>query len=118
MEGDEDMKIFTLEESAYQPGKYILLFHPTEFHSTYTEGSFAIMASRLLNLSYPDYCRLCRDEFGAEIVGKGQMYPIVYFKNTAKVQTLVELLNTRAKTVLHEREYCKQMEEITNVSKT
>lgn len=112
------MKVFTLEESAYQPGKYIILFHPTEFHSTHTKGSFAIMASRLLGISFPDYCRLCRDVFGAEIIGKGSMYPVIYFKDTRQVKNLVELLNTRAKTVLYERKYHQEMEALKNVPTT
>ena len=112
------MKVFTLEESAYQPGRYILCFRPTEFQSTYTEGSFAVMASRLLGISFPDYCRLCRDAFDAEIIGKGSMYPAIYFKNTKQVTNLVNLLNTRAQLILHERAWRQEMEETSNVSTT
>lgn len=97
------MKVFALEESVYQPGKYILLFYPARFHSTFTNGSFALMASRLLNISFPDYCRLCRDVYGADIIGKGALYPVIYFKKTKQVEEFVELLNTRAKKVLNER---------------
>ena len=100
-----NIKIFYLEESPYQPGKYTLRFNLDKFHCEQTNGSFMLMAARLLGLSYADYCRFCRDAFGAEIIGKGSMYPICYFKNTSEVQNLLQILNTRANIVLWEREH-------------
>lgn len=99
------VKVFELDESGYQPNKYILLFHPDQFHCESTTGSFALMAARLLNISYADYCRLCRDVLGAEIVGKGSMYPIVYFKKNQETLMFVRLLNSRATAVMWEREH-------------
>lgn len=98
-------KVFELEESGYQPNKYILIFHPDRFYSESTTGSFALMAARIAGLPYGMYCRFCRDVLGAEIVGKNSMYPIVYFQNNAATSAFVRLLNSRANLVIWEREH-------------
>jgi hypothetical protein len=77
------------------------------------------------------YCRFCRDVLGAEIVGKGSTYPVVYFKKNQDVLMFVRLLNTRANLVLWEKEhpqwrehqqelaeYKEKREALKNVSKT
>lgn len=121
------VKVFELEESSYQPNKYILRFHPELFHCDSTTGSFALMASRLLNISYPNYCRFCRDVLGAEVVGKNNRYPTVYFSKNQEVLMFVRLLNSRANMVLWERqhpdwrehqEFLAKKKEANNVSKT
>ena len=43
----------------------------------YTRGSYAILAARVMNLTYANYCRMCRDLYGAEIIGKNSYYPKV-----------------------------------------
>ena len=99
-----NVQVFTLEESAYRPGKYIIVFHPDRFHTGPTSGSYAVMACRLLGISFADFCRLCRDSFGAEIIGRGSLYPVCYFDKNEHSKNLVTLLNTRANAVLLFRE--------------
>ena len=98
------VKCFMRDESPLQPGKYIIRPIHDAFHLDYTEGSFAVICARLFNLDYPDYLRMCRDCFGAELIGKGTNYPIAYFKRSKELDALVDLLNARANLVLWERE--------------
>ena len=96
-------KYFYLEESPYYPGKYRVAMNFDILPGIRTIGSYNLLPARLLCLSYANYCRFCRDTLGAEIIGKGSMYPICYFKNTPEVQNLLQTLNTRANLILRER---------------
>ena len=99
------VKCFEREESASYPGKYIIRPIHDNFHLDYTEGSFNLICARLMGLSYADYLRMCRDCFGAEIIGKGSMYPVAYFKFSKQLNDLIDGLNARANIVLWEREH-------------
>ena len=99
------IKVFSREESVSYPGKYIIRVDLDKFHLDFTEGSFSVICARLIGLSYAQYLRMCRDCFGAEIIGKGSMYPVAYFKFSEKLVDLVESLNARANLVLWEREH-------------
>ena len=99
------VKCFEREESASYPGKYIIRPIHDNFHLDYTDGSFNIICARLMGLSYADYLRMCRDCFGAEIIGKGSLYPVPYFKFSKELVDLVASLNARANFVLWEREH-------------
>ena len=99
------IKVFSREESVSYPGKYIIRVDLDKFHLDFTEGSFNVICARLIGLSYAQYLRMCRDCFGAEIIGKGSMYPVAYFKFSEKLVDLVESLNARANLVLWEREH-------------
>ena len=99
------VKCFMREESMSHPGKYMISPIHDNFHLDSTEGSFNLICARLLNISYANYLRLCRDEFGAEIIGKGSMYPVAYFKRSKEFDALIDLLNARATMVLWEREH-------------
>lgn len=99
------VKIFYREESPYYPGKYRIAINHDLFHCESTTGSFNILPARLCGLMYSDYLRMCRDCFGAEIVGKGNKYPVAYFKRSEELKALVDLLNARANFVLWEREH-------------
>ena len=46
-----------------------------------------------------------RDCFGAEIVGKGSMFPVPYFKLSQGLVDLIDHLNARANLVLWERDH-------------
>ena len=48
---------------------------------------------------------MCRDCFGAEIIGKDSMYPVAYFKRSKELDALIDNLNARANMVLWEREH-------------
>lgn len=99
------VKCFEREESAAYPGRYVIRPIHENFHLDYTEGSFAIIGARLLGITYPEYLRMCRDCFGAEIIGKGSKYPVAYFKASKELQDLIENLNVRANFILWEREH-------------
>ena len=100
------VEYFILEESPYRPGKYTIAVNFDKFPSHLsTTGSFNILAARLLNLSYAQYLRFCRDVAGGEIVGKNTVYPTVYFNKGATTNMLVRLLNSRMNLVVWEREH-------------
>ena len=69
-----------------------------------TTGSYNILAARIMSLSYADFLRMCRDLYGAEIIGKGRGYPVAYFNNSKSAQSLIDELNRRTKILLKERE--------------
>ena len=99
------VKCFEREESVNYPGKYIIRPIHDNFHLDFTEGSFNIICARLMSLTYPQYLRMCRDCFGAEIIGKDSNYPVAYFKRGEELEGLIALLNMRANLVLWEREH-------------
>ena len=99
------IKVFSREESVSYPGKYIIRVDLDKFHLDYTEGSYNVICARLMGLTYAQYLRMCRDCFGAEIIGKGSMYPVAYFKFSKQLNDLIDGLNARANIVLWEREH-------------
>lgn len=99
------VKCFEREESASYPGKYIIRPIHENFHLDYTEGSFNVICARLMGLSYAQFLRMCRDCFGAEIIGKGSWYPVAYFPLSNELKVLIDNLNARANLVLWEREH-------------
>lgn len=99
------VKCFSYVESAVQPGKYVICPDHELFHLDSTDGSFAVICARLFSLSYPQYLRMCRDCFGAEIIGKNSAYPIALFKRGEGLDAIIALLNARATYVLWEREH-------------
>lgn len=99
------LKIFYRDESAAQPGKYVIRANHELFHLDSTEGSFNIIGARLMGLTYAQYLRMCRDIYGAEIIGKGNLYPYPVFKLSQGLNDLIEQLNARANLILWEREH-------------
>lgn len=99
------IKIFYKEESPYYPGKYHIATSLDDFHCVYTEGSYNIIQARLFGTTYAQYLRMCRDIYGAEIIGKGDLYPVAYFKLSQGLNDLIDQLNARANFVLWEREH-------------
>ena len=99
------VKVFYRDESASHPGKYLIRANLDEFHLYSTKGSFHVIGARLMGLTYAQYLRMCRDCFGAEIVGKGSIFPVPYFKLSQGLMDLIDQLNARANLVLWEREH-------------
>lgn len=99
------IKVFYRDESASYPGKYMIRADLEKFYLNYTEGSYNVIQARLMGLTYAQYLRMCRDCFGAEIIGKGSTYPVPYFKLSKELNDLIEQLNARANLVLWEREH-------------
>jgi hypothetical protein len=99
-------KIFYYEESPYHPGKYIITVHHDQFYCNGLPfgGSYHILQARVMNLSYAQYLRMCRDLFGAEIIGKKSMYPVAYFSKINLVSAVIDQLNLRATAILQNKE--------------
>ena len=81
------IKCFERGEAAAYPGKYVIRPIHENFHLDSTEGSFNVICARLMGLTYPEYLRMCRDCFGAEIIGKGSMYPVEEHAEFVKEKT-------------------------------
>ena len=99
------VKVFYRDESASYPDKYMIRVDLEKFHLDSTEGSYNVIGARLMGLTYANYLRMCRDIYGAEIIGKGTVYPYPIFKFSKELEDLIEQLNTRANLVLWEREH-------------
>ena len=99
------VKVFYRDEAATQPGKYMIRADLDKFYLKSTSGSFNIIGARLMGLTYAQYLRMCRDIYGAEIVGKGSVYPYPVFRLSQELTDLIENLNARANLVLWEREH-------------
>lgn len=97
------IKVFYKDESAAHPGKYMIRADLEKFYLGYTEGSYNIIGARLMGLDYPDYLRMCRDIYGAEIVGKDSIYPFSVFKLSKDLDNLINELNNRANLILEAR---------------
>lgn len=92
-------RYFYVEESAYHSGKYTIKIDFTMLPPMRTTGSYNLLPARILNLSYADYLRYCRDICKAEIIGKNSKYPIAYFKDKAEIENLVQTLNNHMATI-------------------
>ena len=57
------------------------------------KASYWILGSRLFGLSYPNYLRYLRDEYGATLVGK--VIPRFYFKEKKDCERVINELNKR-----------------------
>ena len=113
-------QFFLLDESPIYKGKYVIRFNvDLKYFPNGTRGSYNIFMARLLNLSYAEFLRYCRDKLGAELIGKGTRYPVPYFTLTEEVQLLVRLLNTRMAYIINEYDfpytYIKKGEEIEQI---
>lgn len=92
-------KVFFLNKSLYHSGKIIICIHPELLPKHTMRGSYAVFESRLMMLTYPQYLRLCRDVYGAELYGKNS-FPVPYFSDEKKAQLLVDELNKRINELL------------------
>ena len=97
MEGTFSMKYyFTLEESPYQPGYNTINIDEDKIHIGPTSGSRNVFMARLMNLSWANFLRLCRDNYGAKLVGKKSIYVVPYFpKDKDGGKLLCKELNKR-----------------------
>lgn len=86
---------FFLEESMSYPNKYIIKLNTDFLPPRIVNGSYAVLAARLMMLSWTDYLRLCRDWYGAELIGKNSTYVVPYFSDKDKVKPLINELNNR-----------------------
>lgn len=99
-------EFFGIEESMMYPGKYVLSINDYEgFMLKGTVGSYNVIFSRILNMSYPTFLRFCRDMCGAELIGKNSLYVVPVFERGGRLKQLVNLLNNQANLIIWEREH-------------
>lgn len=85
------------------PKKFFICPNHDRLHLEHTNGSFNIICARVMGLSYANYLRMCRDRYGADIIGKGCKYPVAFFEKNKKTDELVSILNSKAKEILKGR---------------
>lgn len=91
---------FKIEESPYNPGKYLIRLVHENLPLGVVHGSCNVLAARVCGLSWAEYLRMCRDVYGAELMGKNEKYPVAYFTDTTKAKQLVSVLNKQVSTIL------------------
>lgn len=98
-------RCFYLDESPIYQNKFIIRLDLDKFLFPHgTEGSYNVFPARVLNLSYADYLRYCRDRLGAELVGRNNKYVVAYFDRNKESEALIKLLNKRMEYILLEQE--------------
>ena len=94
------MAYFKIDESPINPGRYMIRPNFDKLPLYSTDGSYAVLMSRVMGITWANYLRLCRDEYGAEIIGKGSYYPVPYFNEVNRVKELVKELEKRVEKLL------------------
>lgn len=95
------------EESPSNKGKYILaLCHNNLPFSSGTLGSYNILLARIAGLSYANFLRMCRDIYGAQVIGKNSKYPVAYFSSKEKIEDLAKWLDSRVRTIMEDCVQC------------
>lgn len=105
MEYNKDYFVF---EETLERDKFLIKPRFDLLPLKHTTGSFTVLPARLLGLNFADYLRMCRDIMGAEVIGKGTKYPVVYFPKNKTTRQFIKLLNGRAAVALFEREHRKK----------
>lgn len=99
------------EEFHIDSGKKMIAFlHNEKDLFTGVKGSYGVIAARLMNLSYTDYLRMCRDKYGAELRGKEGLYIVPFFADVKLCNALLKELNRRWNIVVAAKK--KQLGEI------
>ena len=87
---------FEVNENLYHKGKFSIDYKPAFYkYVHYTDGSYRVYEARIFGLTFASYLRMVRDIYGAEIVGRGHLYPMVYFDSKEKAEKLAKDLNKR-----------------------
>ena len=97
------MSYFKIDESPYNPGKFMIRPDFDKLPLSGTSGSYNVLFARIMGITYANYLRLCRDEYGAEVIGKGSFYPIPYFNEINRVKELIKELDIRVEKLLNKR---------------
>lgn len=94
------VEFFVLRESSI-PGKYMI--GPKDYDklptcfNTKNGGSFHVAQARILGLPYHKYLIFLRQSFpdSVEVLGKGSIYPVAYWKKDKNAKVMVDLLNSK-----------------------
>lgn len=107
-------KIFYCEESPYHPGTYMIAIHHDKFYclGLNSTGSYHVLQARIMGLTYANYLRMCRDVFGANIIGKKSIFPVAYFSSYTKINDLIKQLNVRATAILWNKTHSNNKVEV------
>lgn len=111
------MKYVKFVETPYEKFKKVLQFDFNALPLKKTNGSYAVLGARLMGLSWPDYLRMCRDVFGAEIIGKHSMYPVIYFTQDKLTHEFELLLDKRIEIMLKNRAMPDLLEKVEQLRK-
>lgn len=93
---------FDYGESIAYPEHYIIMPNFNKLPLTGTIGSYNVLAARVCGLSYAQFLKMCRDKYGAKLVGKGTIYGMAYFPKDkfSQMKSLINLLNSRTEEIL------------------
>ncbi len=92
-------KYFEVHDCA-DPNKYIVGPNEDNLPSLYTKGSRNVFGARVMGINYADYCRICRDVFGATLVGKGTKYIIPYFHDLNAAKKFARYMSARMEKIM------------------
>jgi hypothetical protein len=90
------MKYFNFESVPNRENKFMISPNYEALHLKGTTGSYNILPARLMELSYAQYLIMCRELFGAELIGKGTLYVYPLFERNDLTYQFLKLLNSRA----------------------
>ena len=96
MEGNNDiMSVFYIEE---HNNNFLVKANLMETNLPTSEitGSWGVFCARVIGLTYANYLRMCRDVYGAELIGKGKKYPTAQFSSKNNAQKLIKVLTERS----------------------
>ena len=80
---------FKPRESFYDPKKFQIEYSDEVYKTIgMINGSFQILQPRLFGLTYAEYLRMLRDDYGAEMWGRNEKGPYVSFHFPNKTQCL------------------------------
>lgn len=103
MERTGNMTYTYIEESPYQPGKWLIYFKNCFMPEDKIIGCLHVFGARLFGLTYANYLRYLRDKCGAEIQGKNSRYPTPYFLSERECQKVADELDRRIKLIVNEK---------------
>ena len=92
------MKYFNVELSPIH-NKYLVLPNHTKLGLTSTNGSYGVLGARLMNLSYADYLKMCRDVYGATLIGKNHTYITILFSTESEANQLANKLDSQVELI-------------------
>lgn len=86
------MNYFIVEESPIYK-KFMIYPNHTSLKIGATSGSYSVLGARLFGLHYHDYLRMCRDVYGAVLIGKNCYYPNVLFDTKEQAEKMANDLD-------------------------
>lgn len=94
-------KLVFYDKSPLNNKYYLCIDHESFPFPNGTRGSFLVMLARIAGMNYTDFLRVCRDVFGATLIGKGHKYVVPYFEFNEGLNAVVKWLNTRANYIIY-----------------